>query len=142
MSFKSKEREKEYNKKWFQLNKERLNANGRRERCAIGSRKWRKNNPEKKYLSAIKSRSKRKGYEFNLTIEDIKIPDTCPILQIPIFITEGPQCDNTPAVDRIDNTRGYVKGNVRVISHKANRIKSDFSLEQAERLVAYMRGEI
>jgi len=49
-----------------------------------------------------------------------------------------------PSLDRKDNTKdntkGYTKDNVRVISWEANRIKHALTLEQAEALVRYMKS--
>ena len=66
--------------------------------------------------------------EFNITIEDINIPEKCPVLGIPLVLHKGegkgPKYDS-PSVDRIDSNLGYVKGNVRVISWRANTLKSN-----------------
>ena len=37
---------------------------------------------------------------------------------------------NSPALDRIDNTKGYIRGNVWVISHRANQMKVDANIEE------------
>lgn len=76
--------------------------------------------------------------EFNITEEDIPVPKCCPILGIPLRFGEGRVIDNTPSVDRIDNSKGYIKGNVRVISHRANKLKSDITVAQVKRLLQYM----
>lgn len=72
---------------------------------------------------------------------DLDIPDKCPILDIPLFFSNGKESGqagpNTPSVDRIDNTRGYTKDNIRVISYKANVIKGSLSLDIVERLHHY-----
>lgn len=47
--------------------------------------------------------------------------------------------ENSPSIDRIQNDLGYVPGNIGVISMLANRIKSSLTLEQAEKLVEYLR---
>jgi hypothetical protein len=75
-----------------------------------------------------KRRAKEKGLEFNIDNTDIDIPILCPILGIPIvkIYTKGKSTgptSNSPSLDRIDNSKGYIKGNVRVISHKANTMK-------------------
>lgn len=65
--------------------------------------------------------------DFNLLPEDIVIPDVCPVLGIELrhnYGKNGPT-DHSPTVDRIDNSKGYVRGNVIVVSFRANRLKSD-----------------
>jgi predicted Zn-ribbon and HTH transcriptional regulator len=79
-----------------------------------------------KMLRRAKSRAKLKGIEFSLTAEDVKIPAVCPILGIKLEHIKGQSGghDASPALDRIDNSLGYIKGNVMVISNLANRMKS------------------
>lgn len=92
-------------------------------------------------FDAAKARAKKKGVPFDLTPEDITIPETCPILGIPLIWrtrTGKGERDHAPALDRIKNSEGYVKGNVQVISTRANRWKNDMTLEDAKRIVAYM----
>ena len=81
-------------------------------------------------------RAKKKGFEFNLTPQDIpEIPEYCPILNIKLKKHNGlgPK-DNSPSLDRIDTTKGYIVGNVRIISNRANRIKSDSTFDEIELL--------
>ena len=85
---------------------------------------------EQSMLNRSKSRAKKKGFEHNITIDDILIPDKCPLLEIPIIKGENSVHANSPTLDRIDSTKGYVKGNVWVISYKANTIKSDATPEE------------
>jgi len=99
--------------------------------------KWQLNNNEKYIITAIKYRAKKLGIEFNIDFTDIKIPATCPILGIPIFkkfkgegnLNKGPRA-TSPSLDRIDNTKGYVKGNVHIISNKANVMKNSATPEE------------
>lgn len=92
-------------------------------------------NPEKTFWRRSKKRAKKLCLPFNIEISDIVIPNICPVLGIPLFIL-GEKCtDNNPSVDRIDNTKGYVKGNVWVISWRANKIKGDASLEELQMIV-------
>jgi hypothetical protein len=95
-------------------------------------KKWIENNLEKAMCNWVKQRAKARGIRFDLTYLDIHIPDNCPILGIPIFRAGkgfGPT-DNSPSLDRIDSTKGYIKGNVQVISSKANTMKSNATLNE------------
>lgn len=75
----------------------------------------------------IKSKCKKEGIPFDLDESDIVIPAVCPILGIPIKFGRalGETRDNSPSIDRIDPTAGYVKNNIIVVSFRANRIKND-----------------
>jgi hypothetical protein len=42
--------------------------------------------------------------------------------------------DASPSLDRVDPRKGYVPGNVRVISDRANRLKGDRSLSEIQAL--------
>lgn len=90
--------------------------------------------PYSKYVSRMLSgalaRSKESGIEFSITAEDIVIPSHCPILDIPLRASTNGATDNSPALDRIDSAKGYVPDNVHVISQRANRLKSDATLEE------------
>ena len=46
------------------------------------------------------------------------------------------------SLDRVDNDKGYVKGNIRVISRKANLLKSSLTLEILENIIKYIKKEI
>jgi len=93
-------------------------------------------------VNAAKSRAKRTGKEFDLVLEDIHLPHACPILGIEIEWGEGRSIDGSPSLDRFDNTKGYTKDNVRVISRRANCLKNDATLGEMERIVSYMKGEL
>lgn len=85
---------------------------------------WRLLNIEFVLLKSARVRAARKGIAFDLEIGDITIPAVCPILGIAIASSRGVKpC--SPSIDRIDPKKGYVKGNVRVISHRANALKSN-----------------
>ena len=80
----------------------------------------------------VRSKAKSRGQEFNLDFTDIMIPATCPLLGIPLYRGKGRAHDGSPTLDRIDSTKGYLKGNVWVISEKANRIKTNATLQELE----------
>lgn len=84
----------------------------------------------KKLVREAKYRAQKKDLDFDITYKDLSIPYYCPVLQIELNkqgIKVGP---NSPSLDRIDPTKGYVKGNVQVISHLANTMKSNATPEQ------------
>jgi hypothetical protein len=121
---------REYYKEWRNTNKEHVKnyREHKYEDYALHMGQERMNKPDRFLLSRAKSRAKKKGLEFNIDITDIDVPIICPILGIPIIKeykkgTKGGPSPNSPSLDRIDNSKGYVKGNVRVISHKANTMK-------------------
>lgn len=77
-----------------------------------------------------KQRAEKYGYDFNIEESDIVIPEICPILEVPIVLGEKGNYEYTPSLDRIDNSKGYVKGNIQVISKKANTMKNSASIEE------------
>ena len=87
-----------------------------------------------------------KGLEFALpSYKDLpKCPKKCPILNIVLKVgklkdSNGGGTDNSPSLDRIDNNKGYVKGNLQIISRKANQMKSNANFEEIEMLYKYMK---
>ena len=89
-------------------------------------------------LSHAKRRAKASGLSFDLVLNDIQIPEVCPILGIPIISGDYRTTDNSPSIDRIIPRLGYIKSNIVVISHKANRIKNNGSLEDLRKVVQYL----
>lgn len=97
-----------------------------------------KRNPEKRLWTVAKNNAKVTQKEFNIVPEDIIIPSHCPYLGIELTNTVGEgKLDTNPSIDRIDNTKGYIKGNIQVISWLANRMKHKATNEQ---LIAFARG--
>lgn len=86
--------------------------------------------PRLRLLASAKARAAQFEREFNIELEDLVIPETCPVFGTPM---------ESPSVDRFDNTLGYVKGNVRVISRRANVLKSNGTIEEFEAILRYMR---
>lgn len=83
-----------------------------------------------------KGRAKKKGRDFNIEVSDIVIPLICPLLGIPILKSKGKISDNSPSLDCFNPSKGYVKGNVWVISQRANSLKRELSLEQWKSFVS------
>jgi hypothetical protein len=96
------------------------------------SAEWRLNQTERYLVNAARCRAKKRGLEFTITHRDIEIPSTCPLLGIPIELGVGTGHSNraSPSLDRIDNSLGYTKDNVWVISRLANTMKNSASIEE------------
>ena len=77
-----------------------------------------------------KQRAEKYNLDFNIEESDIHIPDVCPLLEKPIVLGSKDNYEYTPSLDRIDNSKGYVKGNIQVISKKANSMKNSASFEE------------
>lgn len=79
---------------------------------------------------------------FNIKSTDIpEIPPVCPILGIPLFRGKGvgSHGPNSPSLDRIIPVLGYIRGNIQVISQRANVIKNDATYEEVQKVADYMR---
>ena len=85
-----------------------------------------------------KYRAKKNNIPFDITPEDVIIPEVCPILGIKLEAGIGCQTDSSPSIDRINPNLGYIKGNIQVICYRANRIKNDASLDELKKIVDYM----
>ena len=82
---------------------------------------------ELRLFNAAKSRAALKDREFSIELSDIVIPKVCPVLGISM---------DSPSLDRIDSNKGYVKGNVRVISKRANMLKSNATVQEMQLVLA------
>lgn len=137
MDEEKKARSRATQKKYYWSNREASLERHRRDQRELKFKR-----PNFKLWSSAKRRAKQKGLEFDIEVSDILIPELCPILDIPLFFTEGQKTPNTPSVDRVDNSKGYIKGNVKVISQKANTLKSSATLEQVRRIVKYIEDNL
>ncbi len=131
-------------KKWAAANTEK-----RREI----SREWARKNSKTKYLweirrrkthpiryliSKAKARSKRYGIPFEISVEDVSLPTHCPLLNIPLDPCSDLR-DFRPSLDRLDNSKGYIRGNVVVVSWRANRLKGDATADELETIARNLR---
>ena len=110
--------------------------------CCSGFFNGNTKHPNYLLFHSLKTRAKALGILFELEMDDIIIPEVCPLLGIPIIKCSG---DNSPSVDRLYPERGYIPSNIKVISMKANRIKNDATLEEmlllTENLPKYLKND-
>ena len=106
-------------------------------------KKWVESNQDRVLHKNARCRARKSGIEFNIEAEDVVIPKKCPVLGITLEKFNKPGGHHaSPTIDRIDPSKGYVKGNVRVISMRANRMKSDANIENVKALLEYLeRGK-
>lgn len=130
---------------WASDNKALLSKR-KRERRAANPEKERnyergryKADPRPKMITAAKRRAKERGIIFDISIDDIEMPATCPLLGIKLCVGGGAVKDNSPSIDRIKNSLGYIKGNVIVVSHIANRCKGNLDAAGLFRLARNLR---
>ncbi|HET7111705.1 MAG TPA: hypothetical protein VFI41_12605 [Gemmatimonadales bacterium] len=84
-------------------------------------------------LMTARMRAKRQGVPCTIQESDIVVPATCPVLGIPLYPSAGgAPGPNSPSLDKIRPDDGYVAGNVRVISHRANILKNSATLAELE----------
>ena len=118
-------------KKW------RSETETNRKRWCEYSNNYRKRNPNRSRFFLLRSSSKSRGIPFNLDEEFFfNVPEVCPVLGIPL---DGRDKDHQWSVDRLKPALGYVQGNVKIISMRANRLKNDSTITEIERILSYMK---
>ena len=115
------------------LEKAKLYRENNFEKISIYNKNYRIKKRENHLYKNAKYRAKKWNLEFNIAVSDIVIPEVCPVLNISI-LDHSPNNEAAPSLDRINNNLGYIVGNVRVISYRANIKKSDLSFEEIELL--------
>jgi len=90
-------------------------------------------------LSDARRRAKKKQLDFNISLDDVVLPSVCPVLGITLQIGAD-NIDSSPSLDRLDPSKGYVKGNVNVISYRANTLKNNATSEELLKVVKWMQA--
>jgi hypothetical protein len=133
------EEEKEFN----QFHKNKQNLHGLDNRCKPCRKTLASNRYKENWFhqTAIlkKSYCTSNSIPFDLDAEYLEaiFTEMCPVFNLP-FVMHDKTHSMSPALDRIDPGKGYVKGNVSYISSRANRIKYDASIEEMVLILKYM----
>lgn len=91
-------------------------------------------------VGRARSRAKKYGLPFALTSKDIEIPEFCPVLGVKMeWHDKQGGSPLSPSIDRIQPSLGYVRGNVAVISSRANRIKTDATAEEVQKVADWLK---
>ena len=98
-------------------------------------------NPKKLMVQSAKVRAKKANVPFSITDDDFEIPEFCPILGVRLKSGTKKYHDSSPSLDRIVPAKGYVPGNVVVMSFRANRIKGDASREELQTVLDWMDAQ-
>jgi hypothetical protein len=102
---------------------------------------WRrlKQLPGRSLLKAARQRAQQRNRPCTISVEDIVIPETCPILGIPLTLADGYPTENSPSLDEITVGLGYVPNNIQVISRKANTMKSNATPDELRGFAKWIR---
>lgn len=143
---KNKERIKEHQRQYYQRNKEKIKEDQRRRKKQNKEvlkeyyLQYRDQNKEKRLLQRARQRAKNKNIPFNIGVEDVFIPEVCPILGVKLEVASGgAPAAGSPSLDRIVPEKGYTKGNVQVISYRANLIKTNATADEIMAVAKYMK---
>jgi len=108
--------------------------------CRVKQAKYYRREPVTYLWNVAKTRAKRNDIPFSISKADIVIPEFCPVLGIKLERGVRGFHDTSPSLDRVIPELGYVSGNVQVISFRANRLKSDGTVDEIRRVLAYMES--
>lgn len=154
----NKEKIREQKKLYYAQNKERIKAreaayrvnhrdlmikkskayrDKNRDEINLAYRQKYRDNHEFFMLKAARKRAGKDKLPFDLELSDIVIPEFCPVLGIKLEIGRENK-DSSPSLDKIIPEKGYVKGNIAVISLRANRLKSDGNLSEFKNIINYL----
>lgn len=99
---------------------------------------------QRKKFRHKKYNAEKTGYLWEIDFGDLEWPTHCPVLGMELNYFAEFRQENSVSFDRIDSNLGYVKGNVEIISWRANRIKNDGTAEEHQKIVDFLnkRGNV
>ena len=126
---------------WDHFHKHSICPHGRNTVCKqcrkpASSKHYKSLTSKRKLYDRAKARAASKGLEFNISLDDVIVPALCPVLGVKMAANTG----TAPSLDRIDSSKGYIRGNVAVISTRANYLKGNATVEELQKVLDYMKG--
>lgn len=104
---------------------------------------WRANNPLRWMLARARQGAQCRALEFSIVEADFgALPTHCPVLGLELKYAKERATQGDPAIaslDRKDNSKGYIPGNVFIVSSRANTLKGSASIAELEALLKYMK---
>lgn len=85
-------------------------------------------------LNLARYRAKKYGTKFDIDPADIHVPAKCPVMGVRFF---SGNASTHPSLDRLRPERGYVRGNVIVVSLLANTVRATATPDQIMRVALY-----
>jgi hypothetical protein len=122
MGYKDPEKAREWDRARYPKRAENLRARGRKH---YAKHRYEPEMWIKRAVSRLRGKAKLAGIDFNISTQDLQMPAACPFTLLPFHF--GAHNSQNPSVDRIKPDRGYVRGNVRIISVQANTAKQNIT---------------
>jgi hypothetical protein len=137
---KNLDKHREDNRRWMAAKRQRLGRHAR----AIEGRRAKERDPLGHLLRIAEKRARDQNIPFAITREDVTMPDKCPVFGTAWEWGVGKmgwRNRYAPSLDKVKPRLGYVPGNVRVISTRANHLKNNASVSEIRAVLAYMERE-
>lgn len=131
---------------WRANNKEQIKISHKawslnnKDRIATKHRNWYKATLPRQLFKSAQKRAKLQGITFSITVQDITVPKKCPVLGLTLKVSKRVASKNSPTLDRIVPCKGYVKGNIAVISELANRLKGFATAAQHRQIANWIES--
>lgn len=119
--------------------KEGINTVCKSCRKPLSKEHYRRNSREYNIWHRTKVRAKTKGIPFTIEMSDIIIPDICPVFKVSFKVNDH---NYAPSIDKIIPHLGYIKGNIQIISNRANMLKGNATVDEIKQLYDFMKGEV
>ena len=88
--------------------------------------------------SSLRESAMKRGIHFDLSVQDVMDigrPKICRYLEVELDYMATKVSPNSPSVNRIDPSLGYVRGNIEIISNKANSMLLNATKEELKTFI-------